>query len=1270
MFACLIGRVEYAARVTALPSFVGPYEVLAKLGEGGMGIVYRARATGAGSSEEVALKVVRATCTDEDALARFDREAGIRVDHPNIVRVVDRGHTADGPYIAFELLEGETLGERLSRGRLSREEAFDVLIQAARGLVAAHDAGVVHRDLKPSNLFLCSDGTVKILDFGVALLESIGTRLTASHQVVGTLAYLSPEQVESEESVDHRCDIWALGAVFYECLAGRVPFLEDSAIGTLVAIMMAQPPPVSAFIGTTDATIENIIARTLDKRRGARFSDARALLRALEESLGGVEVVSIPSTLRPDEQRAVVLVYAFGVDRREEVERVIRKHGGTPVGLPEKRTLGLFGDEGGARDQVARGLAAAIEMRSSVARVAVSTGRAMGSASGITGSALDAAVRALEFEVEGIAISSDAARQVGELKHLMVTRTRGCVEVPADRALLQTLLLEPSPAALVGREMELAQIRRLMETVADESSAELVWIVGPPGIGKSRLALESSKEMVRIVPGARCQTARVDGVHAGRSLSLWLALARAAAEDTGAGTASAAEHLASWAFGAGTEDHVRLSLALRALLASDSSVALVAPRLDAPTEIQMVDDQLRVAITDWLLGAARKRPLLLVFEDLHRSDRQSLELLEDLVERAHDIPLMVLATARPEFDDHYGSIARANPSTTIRLRGLGAAASRELASAFATQPLTADLLEEIVERSEGNPFFIEHFVRALQEGAGGEELPVSVETAVQSRLDALPPGERELCKVAAVFGGPFSLAHLAATAEVRPEVGARSLRTRGLWAARGQQRVDFASVLVRDVAYRLLADDRRAELHERAARTLDASGSDPEEIGRHLEAAGLGAEAATFYAQAAEARAAQGDAETALRASSAAIRLVPDMGKRFGLRIARAEALRFRGSRDEQLDELRMALATTSNLQERAWALSERCVCLSRNGDLEGALEAGEEAVDAAGRANRVSLLAVALGRLLLAQLAGGDLAGARESFTRMSRAAGDTRDPRIQALAAEWEGQLAAAEGDLSTRLHAFGEGARLHRESGDLRRAAGADANRADGFNRVGAYSRAEQALRESLDACQRVGHRAMEGYVRLNLAYALLQVGRCVEADEQLAATREIAERIGETRLSILAKIYSAKSALSGGEPQRAHSAALDAETSAVARGFTSLEVGALVELSRAQLAMGSADEALITSTRALRTLERLGGVEEDELLVYLTHALACEACGHRAEADATTRRAMMRLRELSSVIADDGLRQAFLEQVPAHRALRERAAMLEDAGHVLS
>src|SRR5687767_5937190 len=223
---------EPLARGTRL----GPYEIDDMIGAGGMGQVYRAHDPRLG--RHVAIKTLSgAGAADPEGVRRFETEARAAgtLDHPNLLVVYDVGHEGAVSYIVSELLEGETLRERLRNGAVPEREAIDYAVQIARGLAAAHERGIVHRDLKPENLFLTRDRRVKILDFGVAKLIRTGgadeATVIADAQtelgvVVGTVGYMAPEQIRGEP-IDHRADIFALGVVIHEMLSGKRPFQRE-----------------------------------------------------------------------------------------------------------------------------------------------------------------------------------------------------------------------------------------------------------------------------------------------------------------------------------------------------------------------------------------------------------------------------------------------------------------------------------------------------------------------------------------------------------------------------------------------------------------------------------------------------------------------------------------------------------------------------------------------------------------------------------------------------------------------------------------------------------------------------------------------------------------------------------------------------------------------------------------------------------------------------------------------------------------------------------
>jgi serine/threonine protein kinase len=212
---------------------ISHYKILEKLGEGGMGVVYKAEDTKLG--RKVALKFLPPYLTrDSEAKTRFTQEAkaASALDHPNVCTIYEVGETGEGQlFIAMACYEGEILKERIARGPLPLEEAIDIAQQIGRGLTKAHAKEIVHRDIKPANIFVTDDGLVKILDFGLAKLVG-QTRLTRKGTTMGTVAYMSPEQAHSEE-VDHRTDVWSLGVVLYEMVTGELPFRGEHEQATI-----------------------------------------------------------------------------------------------------------------------------------------------------------------------------------------------------------------------------------------------------------------------------------------------------------------------------------------------------------------------------------------------------------------------------------------------------------------------------------------------------------------------------------------------------------------------------------------------------------------------------------------------------------------------------------------------------------------------------------------------------------------------------------------------------------------------------------------------------------------------------------------------------------------------------------------------------------------------------------------------------------------------------------------------------------------------------
>jgi serine/threonine protein kinase len=283
------------------------YELTDRLGEGGMGAVWIARNTAVGGAE-VAVKVLHANlAADVTAVERFRNEAMIaaKIGHPSIVRVFDFGRGEDGaPYMVMERLHGESLAERLEReGSLPPRDAARVVVTVLEALAAAHAHDVLHRDLKPENIFLAREGSAvvpKILDFGVSKIlgdDAERTKMTRTGAIIGTPAYMSPEQVMGT-AVDLRSDLWAMGVILYELVSGHLPFDGRNYNAVLVRIATGDADPITMHVPAVDPGLEAIVARAMARKASGRFASAEAMREALVDWIEGRCSVAAPRAPR------------------------------------------------------------------------------------------------------------------------------------------------------------------------------------------------------------------------------------------------------------------------------------------------------------------------------------------------------------------------------------------------------------------------------------------------------------------------------------------------------------------------------------------------------------------------------------------------------------------------------------------------------------------------------------------------------------------------------------------------------------------------------------------------------------------------------------------------------------------------------------------------------------------------------------------------------------------------------------------------------------
>lgn len=283
---------------------ISHYRILEKVGEGGMGVVYKAEDTKL--DRAVALKFLPAHLLgNEDVRKRFEREAksAAALSHPNVCRVYEIDEADGKTFLSMELIDGESLDQKIARGPLKLDEALSIAQQVAKGLEAAHKRGITHRDIKPENIMVSDDGHVTILDFGLAQLTE-ASRLTKTDEMLGTIAYMSPEQTEGS-GADHRTDIWSLGVLLYEMISGLQPFKGDYDRAVMYSILNEEPEPITALRTGVPMELETVISKCLDKdvsRRYQTMADLRVDLERLESPSGSP---AAPSTIKWTEPSVV-----------------------------------------------------------------------------------------------------------------------------------------------------------------------------------------------------------------------------------------------------------------------------------------------------------------------------------------------------------------------------------------------------------------------------------------------------------------------------------------------------------------------------------------------------------------------------------------------------------------------------------------------------------------------------------------------------------------------------------------------------------------------------------------------------------------------------------------------------------------------------------------------------------------------------------------------------------------------------------------------------
>jgi len=1280
------------------------------IGRGASGDVHRATDRETGSV--VAVKRLAAGGDEPILVDRFRREAKLlaQIDHPNVVRYVAHGVDSRGRLcLVVEWLAGEDLARRLKRESPSIAEALDIARQTANGLHALHLAGIVHRDVKPSNLYLSprADGSVhvKIIDLGVARSATEST-LTTSGSTIGTPFYMAPEQARGEDRITSRADQFAFGAVLFELLARRRAFTGDDVFAVLAKIVLGDPPPLREALPTAPAELCLLVDRAMSKAPDDRFAsmseiaERLATIAAWSPAEARTAITGPPKSLpnKPNtalgddedeaatrvgamttasERRVVTALFAGFLPSKNDAdlatfEALAAEHGAATSRTLGRRVIAVFGATRTRGDEVVRAARAAIAASERVfgIRLAIATGRALSGLGGLSGELIERGVQVVERGARRpggawpIRIDEATAQSLEE--HFVVEGPPDARVLAAYRptaATPRTLIGKVTPC--VGRDRELAILAATFDECASEPVARALLVTGVAGIGKSRLRHEMLARLAHHEADPVTLLARGTPLAEASPFGLLATALRKLAGIGGGEPPALQRRKLSERLGRVAPQHVIDPLAELAWLQTGETKHGDARPLDA----MVMGDRIRVAWIEWLTAETVDRSVAIVIEDLHWGDLASVQLLDAALRALEARPLFVVALARPEVHERFPSLWSSRGLQEIRLGPLTPKATSRLARAALGERATDATIQRIVDRGEGNAFYIEELIRAAAEGAA-ESLPDSVLGMVQGRLDALGSELKMVLRAASVFGETFWRGGVADLAvEVRDLstalarlVALEIVSPRPTSVFPGDEEYVFRHALVREAAYAMIPDRERCAAHRTVGAWLQRSGeADAALLGAHFERGQDLARAAGFLLRAARSAVSGNDFAGAIALAQRSMDLDASADgptddratrdRRGQALLVQAEAHRWSTS----LDRAAATGAEASRLLPRGstlWfrAMRETIAALGRLGRADRAAELTEEALQEEPAPDAIGARLACLGPAAAYLFYAGDLDGGERLLARINeieRAAPSGLDPSVTARLHQLRSLRADLRGAMEEAVaHQVSAIADFER-AGDLRGACQSLANAGYMQSKLGDFEAAGEALRRAREGAQRMGLAALIALADHNLGVVLAALGRLDEAMATERSAIEAFRRSNDVRMENASRIYLARMLLAAGDTSAAEIEARLAADHPASPG--PVRAGGLSAVALALLAAGRPAEALAPASAAAALLVELGAMEDFEIQIGIAHAEALAANGDMdaaMRAIAETRRRVQR----RAVGLGEATRRLFLEAVP--------------------
>ncbi len=1234
------------------------------IGAGGMGAVYAGRIEA--TNRSIALKVLLPEASGDAARQRFEREARamMAVRHENLCEAYAYGVVDDGRlYLAMELLEGEDLSARIAvRGPMAVAEALRWTRQAALGLGAAHDAGLVHRDIKPSNLFIHAGATLKVLDFGLAVSARAAVeldRVTRTGEIVGTPAFMAPEQARGDRSEDARTDVYGLGAVLHQLLTGSPPHGSGRPLEVLVRVLTEEAPPIRDRRPDVPEAVAALIHRMIDREPERRPASMAEVVAAIDAVTLGPETQIAPRSLTQvappgltEEQRIVTVLIATDVapDAHDTIADAITSFGGVATSLPGLRqVVAVFGGAVGEGDEPERAARAAARIQPYCRAVGVGTGKATAGRGGVAGEAVQAAADVTVGLAAGVALDAETRRRIGHA---------GPAKGSAD-GLTVVESVRDVELPLLGRDAELLTLDKRAERTFDDREAGIILITGAPGVGKSRLLTEAVAAQQRKLPELRVLTARgqstrrfAPGWHLSAILRQRLGLPPEGVITLDEGR----RRLGSLALETGL-DRERLFLLAAPLglpVPIGESRVLDAARFDG----QVMKDQM-VSVLGDVLRFDLESPVLIAVDDVQWIDTLTLDVLTVLVHRHAEAPLLLVLAGQRHAIAERPELLDDAACTEVALEDLPRRSATRLATVLGLNPATA---ERVAEHAGGNPLFVRELARALQEGGpDAAALPLSIEAAVQTRLDHLGQDDKDLIKRGSVLGVRLPTDALAALATAPIAAPVDRLVRADVWR-RAEGHIVFRQAVFRDVAYGMLTSEQRRSLHARAGRHFAelaardglAMSSSVVDAANHLRLAGEVREAAPWFDRLAAVAERDGDLAAAAEALAHAIDGTKDDVTRIDLRLRRLGVAATAGLCEIGDAEVAALADEATPLDEHREA--DRLFWQGAMARWRGSYAAAREPLlratafyEVQGRSDWLSR---ALASLAVTTCYGRLGHGTPIAERAVAVAGSDpaARARALHALLAVHIHERSLAEAAVTAERAAEAAEAIF-----DLRRALEVRVTQAFVMRRMGDYRGAVERLRDAIARSQRIGNVNAEGYAWHNLSLALMHTGDLDGARQASAHAALIARRHHFERLNIGVRMYDALIASEAGDSVAALAAAT--ESVETAQGTTE-EAEARAVLATVLAAAGRFADAIRESAQARALAAAMGGSLDVDLELSVATARSLMSLGRAAEASATWQDARVRLLRLAEELAPDEVaRLRYLDATSARRALRD-------------